>query len=343
MKLWEFVVRRLIASIPVIFGVIVLIFIITHLVPVDPARLYAGIKAPPSAVEAIKVRLHLNDPLPVQFYYYFMNLLSGKLGYSLSIRASVNTGIGLFLPVELGLLFFTMLWSAPVGIYLGIVSATKRNKAPDVMSRSFAYTGLSVPSYFLAILLQLLFAVYLGILPISGLLAPDLTAPTHITGFYFIDALLTGNMPDLVSSFLHLILPVFALGLGITSLILRMTRSTMLEILSSPFVRALRAKGVPEKLIVRRYAFRAAMGPILTVLGLTTGYLLGGMVFIEDIFGIAGFSRWAYNAILGFDYNVVTVYALLISITYIISSILVDIAYAWVEPKIRFSEEGNIN
>lgn len=336
--MWEFIVKRLIAAIPVLFGVIVIIFFVTHVVPADPARLYAGPKASAATVEAIKVRLHLNDPLWIQFYYYFSNLLHGDLGYSLSIRASVNTGIGLFLPTTLGLVVLSLLWSAPVGILLGILSATKRNKFPDALSRSFAYAGLSLPSFFLAILLQIFFAVYLKILPISGLLSPNLNLPTHITGFYLLDSLLTGNIPDLSSSFLHLILPVFALGFLSMSLILRMTRSSMLEVLSSPFVKALRAKGVPESLIVRRYAFRAAMGPTITVLGLLTGNLIGGTVFIEEIFGIGGFSRWAYQAILGFDYNVVVAYVLIIAIIYVLGSIIVDAAYAWIEPRIRLSE-----
>lgn len=338
--MWEFVLRRLLATIPILLGVTVLIFFVTHVVPSDPAKLYAGYKASNATLEAIRNRLHLNDPLPVQFWYYLMGLVQGNLGYSLSIRMSVDTGIALFLPITLGVVILTVIWSTPVGILLGILSATKRNRLGDVTARTAAYFGLSFPVFFFAILLQILFAVNLKVLPLTGMLSPSLLPPTHVTGFYLLDSLLTLNAQDFASSFLHLILPVFALGFTSMALMLRMTRSSMLEVLSSPFVKALRAKGVPEGAIVRRYAFRAAMGPTLTILGLSIGSLLGGTVFIEEIFGIDGFSYWTYQAIIGSDYNVVVAFVLIISIAYVLGSIMVDIVYAWIEPKIRFSEGG---
>jgi len=338
--MWEFLLRRLLAAIPVLLGVIVLIFFVTHVAPANPVKLYAGIKAPQATLDAIRAQLHLDDPIPVQFWYYLTNLVQGDLGYSMSLSLSVNQGIGLFIPITLGLVVVSILWSTPVGILLGMLSATRMNKLPDVLSRTVAYIGLSFPSFLLAIVLQLVFAVNLKVLPLTGMLDPSLTPPTRITGFYPFDSLVTGNLPDLVSSILHFILPVFALGFTGFALVLRMARSSMLEILSSPFVKALRAKGVPESIIVRRYAFRAAMGPTLTIVGLSFGSLLGGTVFIEQIFGIAGFSKWVYDAILGFDYNVVVAYTLIISLAYVLGSIVVDAAYAWIEPRIRFAEEG---
>ncbi len=338
--MWEFILRRLLAAIPVLFGVIVLIFFVTHVAPSDPVKLYAGIKAPPATLEAIRQQLHLNDPIPVQFWYYLTSLAQGNLGYSLSQRISVNTGIELFMPSTLGLVILAIAWSTPVGILLGMLSATRMNRLGDILSRTVAYIGLSFPSFLLAVILQLVFAVNLHLLPLTGLLDPSLTAPPRITGFYPLDSLLTGNLTDFASSSLHLVLPVFALGFTGFALVLRMARSSMLEILSSPFVKALRAKGVPEKIIVRRYAFRAAMGPTLTIVGLSFGSLLGGTVFIEEIFGMAGFSYWVYQAIIGFDYNVVVAYTFIISLAYVLASILVDAAYAWIEPRIRFSEEG---
>lgn len=338
--MWEFVLRRLLAAIPVIFGVVVFIFFITHIVPANPAKLYAGIKASTATLEQIRQRLHLNDPLPVQFYYYLVNLLSGNLGYSLSIRTSVNTGIAEFYPITFGVVILSIAWSAPLGIFLGIVSATRMNKLSDIAARTIAYAGLSFPSFFFAIILQIVFAVDLKVLPLTGLLSPSDTLPRHITGFYLFDSILTANIPDFISSIDHLIMPVLALGFLSMASVMRMTRSSMLEVLSAPFVKALRAKGVPEGSIVRRYAFRAAMGPTLTILALTIGGLLGGSVFIEEIFGLGGFSEWTYQAILGFDYNVVVAYTLFISIAYVGSSIIVDIAYAWIEPKIRFADRG---
>ena len=251
---------------------------------------------------------------------------------------SVAQGISLFLPTTLGLAMLTIAWSAPAGILLGIISATRRDRISDTLSRGIAYFGLSVPTFFLAILVQLIFVVQLKVLPLTGLLYPGQEAPTAITRFYPLDSLLTGNISDFSSSMIHLILPVFALGFSGMSLTLRMTRSSMLEILTSSFVRTLRAKGVPENAIIR-YAFRAAMGPTLTVIGLSAGGLLGGTVFIEEIFGLAGFSNWAYQAILGFDYNVVVAFTLIIAIVYMIVNIVVDVAYAWIEPQIRLAEE----
>ena len=338
MKLWEFMVRRLIAAIPIIVGLSVLIFFVTHVVPADPARLYAGIKASPETVAAIRRSLHLDDPIPVQYWYYLVALFHGNLGYSLSIRKSVAEGISIFMPTTLGLALLTIVWSAPAGIILGIVSATRKDKVSDTLSRGIAYFGLSVPIFFLAIMLQLIFVVQLKLFPLTGLLYPGQEPPTTITGFYALDSLLTGNLSAFSSSLIHLILPVFALGFSGMALTLRMTRSSMLEIVSSSFVRTLRAKGVPENAIIK-YAFRAAMGPTLTIIGLSAGSLLGGTVFIEEIFGLAGFSYWAYEAILGFDYNVVVAFTLLIAIVYMISNIVVDVAYAWIEPQIRLSEE----
>ncbi len=340
MKMWEFLLRRLIAAIPVLLGVIVLIFFVTHVAPANPVKLYAGIKAPPETLAAIRARLHLDDPIPVQFWYYLTNLFEGDMGFSMSIQLSVNQGIEIFIPTTLGLIILAIVWSTPVGILLGMLSATRMNKLPDVLSRTIAYIGLSFPSFLLAVLLQLVFAVNLRILPLSNILDPSLSLPTHLTGFVPVDALLTGNIPVFLNSAVHLILPVFALGFTGFALVLRMARSSMLEILSSPFVKALRAKGVPEKIIVRRYAFRAAMGPTLTIVGLSFGSLLGGTVFIEWIFQLKGFSYWVYQAIVGFDYNVVVAYTFIISLAYVLGSIAVDAAYAWIEPRIRFSEEG---
>jgi peptide/nickel transport system permease protein len=339
MRLWEFMVRRLIAAIPIIIGLSVLIFFVTHIVPADPARLYAGLKASPETVAAIRRSLHLDSPVPVQYWYYIVALFHGDLGYSLSIRMSVAQGISLFLPTTLGLALLTIAWSAPAGILLGVISATRSGKLSDTLSRGIAYFGLSVPTFFLAVLVQLIFVVQLKILPLTGLLYPGQVAPTTITRFYPLDSLLTGNLSDFSSSMIHLVLPVFALGFSGMSLTLRMTRSSMLETLSSSFVRTLRAKGVPESAVIFRYAFRAAMGPTLTVIGLSAGGLLGGTVFIEEIFGITGFSNWAYQAILGFDYNVVVAFTLLIAIVYMVMNIVVDVAYAWIEPQIRLAEE----
>jgi len=337
LRLWEFLVRRLIAAIPIIVGLSVLIFFVTHIVPADPARLYAGLKASTETVLEIRRTLHLDDPIPVQYWYYLVALFHGDLGYSLSIRMSVAQGISIFLPTTLGLALLTIAWSAPAGIALGIVSATKRNRISDTVSRGIAYFGLSVPAFFLAIMIQLVFAVQLKVLPLTGLLYPGQALPRAITRFYLLDSLLTGNLPDFYSALIHLILPVFALGFSGMSLTLRMTRSSMLEILNSSFVRTLRAKGVPERAIIK-YAFRAAMGPTLTVIGLSAGGLLGGTVFIEEIFGLAGFSNWAYQAIIGFDYNVVVAFTLIITIVYMSVNIVVDVAYAWIEPQIRLSE-----
>jgi len=339
MRLWEFMVRRLMAGIPIIVGLSVLIFFVTHIVPADPARLYAGFKASPETIAAIHKMLHLDDPILVQYWYYLVALFHGDLGYSLSIRKSVAEGISLFLPTTLGLALLTIAWSAPAGIILGIISATKKNRVSDTLSRGIAYFGLSVPTFFLAILVQLIFVVQLKVLPLTGMLYPGQNAPTAITRFFPVDSLLTGNFSDFSSSMIHLVLPVFALGFSGMSLTLRMTRSSMLEVLTSSFVRTLRAKGVSENAITFRYAFRAAMGPTLTVIGLSAGGLLGGTVFIEEIFGLAGFSNWAYQAILGFDYNVVVAFTLIVAIVYMIMNIVVDIAYAWIEPQIRLAEE----
>src|SRR5574340_1417794 len=296
MKLWEYVVRRLIALIPVIIGVTIIAFILWKAIPIDPALAFLGSKARPEQIAAFRAEWHLDDPLISQYFFYMARLIQGNLGLSFVNHLPVTDNLARYIPATLELTFFSMLFALPVGIYLGINSAMKRNTWIDHTSRFIAIIGVAVPIYWLGIMLKIFFhedlaLIGLNILPLDGRLDPTLSPPPSVTGFYTIDSLLALNFTDFGSSVAHLILPAFTLGFAQLAVILRMTRSGMLEVLGQDYIRTARAKGVAEHDVVFRHAFRNAMNATLTVSGLTVGTSLAGDVYVESIYSWYGIGR----------------------------------------------------
>ena len=336
MKTWEFIVRRLLLLIPVLIGVTIITFVISHVIPADPAIAFAGgPKAQPETIERIREQLHLNEPLYIQYFYYLNDLIHLNFGKSYLENRPVTDALGQYFPATFELTIIAMLISIPLGIIGGIISAIRRNKLSDQITRFIAIIGYSLPIFWLALILQYLFAYQFPILPLEGRLAIGLQAPQTITGLYIVDSILTGNLETLSSSLYHIILPAFTLGFATLALILRMTRSSMLEVMGMDYIRTGRAKGLSEKKVIYKHALRNALIPTVTVSGLQFGALLGGAVLTESIFNWPGMGRFAANAVLGLDFNSVMGFTLIVAIIYVIANLIVDLLYAVIDPRVK--------
>lgn len=339
MKLWEYIVRRLILLIPVLVGVTLIVFIISHVIPADPARLFAGgPKASPETIENIRHEMHLDEPLWKQYFYFIGDLIHGNLGKSYIENRPVAECLEDYFPATIELTIMSMLFAVPLGIIGGIISAIKRNSAIDQITRIIAIAGYSMPIFWLALMLQYVFAYQIPILPLEGRLDTGMLPPTHITGMYVFDSLVTGNGATLLSAIYHLLLPSFVLGFATMALILRMMRSSMLEVMGMDYIRTARAKGLSEKKVIYKHALRNALIPTVTVLGLMFGGLLGGAVLTETIFNWPGMGRFSVNALLNFDFNSVMGFTVFIAIIFVLANLVVDILYAFLDPRVRLGE-----
>lgn len=334
----RFILRRVTWLIFVLLGLCAITFILSRVVPGDPAALYLGPRAKAEQVEMVRIQLGFDRPLYVQFLYYLRDLTQGNLGESLRTHRPVMVGIMNHLPASLELMFGAIMVALFVGIPLGVISAKKENTAIDHFNRLFAVASISLPSFWLAMILQIIFFRLLGILPIGGRLdtVVGLVNPIEkITGFYIIDALVTGNWPALKDAVWHLILPTMTLAAYPTGLIARMTRSTMLEVLREDYITTARSLGVSEKEILFVQGLRNALAPTLTTAGLCFAAMLIGTFYIELIFFWPGIGTYITNAILLNDYPVIMGVTLLMAFFYVVLNLIVDVLIALVDPRIR--------
>ena len=339
MKLRDYIIRRLILLIPILLGVTLLTFTISHIIPADVARVFAGgEKANPETIARIRAEMHLDDPLYKQYYYYLNDLIHGNLGKSYSENRPVVDAIKQYFPATAELTVLAMLLAIPIGIITGIISAVRRNQWIDHITRLIAITGVSIPIFWLALMLQITFAYKYPILPLDSRLGIDVMAPKHITGLYIFDSLVTGNFVALKSSIYHLILPAFTLGYASLGIILRITRSSMLEIVRSDYIRTARAKGLKERTVIYKHALRNALIPTLTVSGLIFAGLLGGAVLTETIFNWPGMGRFAVNAVNNLDFSSVMGFTVVMAIIMVTANLIVDILYSVLDPRIRLGE-----
>jgi len=339
MKLRDYIIRRLILLIPILLGVTLLTFTVSHIIPADVARVFAGgEKANPETIARIRAEMHLDDPLYKQYYYYLNDLIHGNLGKSYSENRPVVDAIKQYFPATAELTVLAMLLAIPIGIITGIISAVRRNQWIDHVTRLIAITGVSIPIFWLALMLQITFAYKYPILPLDSRLGIDVMAPKHITGLYIFDSLVTGNFAALKSSIYHLILPAFTLGYASLGIILRITRSSMLEIVRSDYIRTARAKGLKERTVIYKHALRNALIPTLTVSGLIFAGLLGGAVLTETIFNWPGMGRFAVNAVNNLDFSSVMGFTVIMAIIMVTANLIVDILYSVLDPRIRLGE-----
>ncbi len=331
----RYLFRRLLELIPVFFGVILVVFVISRLTPGDPAVVMLGEKATPEAVAQLRLVLGLNDPLPVQFGRYLGRAVRGDLGRSIQSNERVVVDLATRFPATMELTFGAMLIASTVGVLTGVIAAARRNSWFDGVSMFVALFGFSMPIFWLGIMLILLFAWLLGWFPISGRL--DLTVDlARVTNFYFLDALLTRNWAAFGNALRHLVLPAVTLSTVPLAIIARMTRSSLLEVLRQDYVRTARAKGLAERRVVFGHALRNAAIPVITVIGLNVGSLLGGAILTETIFAWPGIGRLVVDAIFARDYPVVQGAVLVIAVVFVVVNLIVDLSYAALDPRIRY-------
>jgi peptide/nickel transport system permease protein len=356
----RFIVRRLLSSIPVLFGIILLVFILVRIIPGDPCTAAYGEKATAQVCAAFEERFGLDKPLPEQFGIYLGALAQGDLGSSIRFGRPVADILLERLPVTVELTLVSLMFASIVGITLGLLSATRRNSPIDVMTMVIANLGVSTPVFVLGLLLAFIFGVLLlntpFALPPSGRLSPGLTSVplvqvyglTDMTGtpraaldflsnMYVFNALVTGQWAVLGDALRHLILPMIALGTIPLAIIARMTRSSLLEVLGLDYVRTARAKGLGERGVVIQHGMRNALLPVVTVIGLSLGAFLSGAILTETIFSLTGMGRTLFESITARDYIVIQGVTLFVAVAYLVVNLIVDISYAVLDPRIRLS------
>ena len=303
----KYTIRRILQTIPLLIAISFAAFIMMHLVPGDPVRNMMGIEASKEAVEAERERLGLNDPLLVQYGRFLGGVLQGDLGTSIFTKQSVTDEILKKYPATIKLALGGTIFASVVGILAGIVSAVKRNKLTDNIIMVLSLISVSTPSFFLALVLMLFFSLQLGWLPSMGLRTP-----------------------------LHYVLPIITLGMQSVGTIARTTRSSMLEVLGQDYIRTSRSRGIPERVIIYSHAFKNAIIPVLTIVGLRFGGLLAGSMLVETVFSIPGIGRYLVDAVLERDYPVVQSTVLVLACTFVLVHLVVDLLYAVADPKIRY-------
>ncbi len=333
----RYIARRLLNLIPVLLGITLLVFTFLHLIPGDPAVVMAGERATPEQVAALREQLGLNQPLPLQYLIFLGNLLRFDFGTSIISGVPIAEEIRIRWPATFELSVGAMLVAVIVGIPAGVLAAVRKNSALDNLTMSGSLLGVSLPVYWLGLLLIYLFAVNLHWLPPSGRLSIEAGFNFKpITGFYVLDALLQGNFKALQDVLAHLVLPALTLGTIPLAILARLTRSAMLEVLSQDYIRTARAKGLLERWVVFKHALKNALLPVVTIIGLQFGTLLGGAILTETIFSWPGIGSWIYEGILARDYPVVQGGVVFVAIAFVLINLLVDISYAFLDPRIQY-------
>jgi len=332
----QFVARRLMLMLLVLFGITLITFVVSHVVPADPVAAYVGSQAPQGVVEKVRHEYGLDQPLPEQYLVYLGGLLRGDLGTSIHDDRPVATDIATYFPATFELAMAAMVIAIVLGLPIGVIVATRKDKLVDHMARALSLTGVSLPVFFLALLLLAVFYVKLGVLPGPGELSPYTQPPPRVTGMMLVDTLLAGDLPAFQDAFSHLVLPAFVLGFATTGIIVRMTRSSMIEALRQDFVRTARAKGVGRYRVVVVHALRNAMIPTVTVIGLAFGSLLSGAVLTETIFSWPGLGRYATESVVTLDIPAIMGVTIVAAFTYSVVNLVVDVAYALLDPRITY-------
>lgn len=328
--------RRLVSMVPALVGVVVCIFLITRVLPGDPARAIAGPQASPSTVAKLRDQMGLSEPLYQQFVIYIQNLLHGDLGFAWHTGHSVVSDLISRVPATVELGVFAILIALVIGIPLGIISALRRDRPIDHVSRVLSLLGASMPLFWLALLVIYFFFTQLGWEPAPlGRIGEGVSEPTHVTGFFIIDSLLSGDMVALKSSLSHIIWPALCLSTISTAIIARMVRSEMLEVISQDYIRTATSKGLPPAKVVLKHAFKNAAPVTLTVVGLQFGQLMGGAVITETIFAWPGVGSYVVKSIEATDYAPVQGFTLLAAIVYLVVNLIVDLTNARLDPRVQ--------
>ncbi|WP_017719939.1 ABC transporter permease [Kamptonema formosum] len=335
--MWQYIAQRLLSLLPVLLGITLLVFTFLHLIPGDPAVVLLGERATPEQIAALRQQLGLNQPLPVQYFAFLGNLIRLDFGTSIISGIPIAEEIRNRWPATFELSVAAMIVALLLGIPAGVFAAVRKNGWLDNLLMTGSLIGVSLPVYWLGLLLIYLFAVNLQWLPASGRLSADLAFTFKpLTGFYALDALLKLDAAALKDALAHLVLPALTLGTIPLAILARITRSAMLEVLSQDYIRTARAKGVPEYRIIFIHALKNALLPVITTIGLQFGTLLAGAILTETIFSWPGIGSWIYDGILARDYPVVQAGVVFVSVTFVLINLIVDISYAFLDPRIHY-------
>jgi len=357
--MFTYFLRRILSSVPVLIGILFATFALARLLPGDPCRAVLGEKATDVVCNEFLHRHGLDRPIPIQFAVYVNEIAHGDFGVSFRYSETVGQLLVERLPTTIELTFCALILSLVIGIPLGIISAVRHNSWVDVLTMTWANIGVSMPVFWLGLMLAFVFSLLLKGTPLTlppsgrltaGVLAPSfaqvwgLKIPAHgfwaaavefISRLNILNAILTGNWSLLRDAIKHLILPSMALGTIPMALIARMTRSSMLDVLGQDFIRTARAKGLGKNKVVLKHAFRNALLPLVTVIGLELGGLLGGAVLTETVFNLSGMGRTLYDAITARDYGIVQAFTVVIAIFFVVLNLIVDISYAYLDPRVQ--------
>jgi peptide/nickel transport system permease protein len=333
-----YVLRRLALLVPTLLGMSLLTFSLIHLVPGDPATVMLGERATPEAVAALRSELGLDKPLWVQYGRFLAGLATGDLGRSLKTREKIVIEMNDRFPATFELALAAILFASFFGVAAGILAARWRRSFFDVFVMAGSLAGVSMPIFWLGLLVILLFSVQLGWLPLAGRISPAFTVP-RFTGFLLIDTLLAGNVPAFLDTCKHLVLPAFVLGTIPLAVIARMTRAAVLDVLTQDYVRTAWAKGLSEARVLLVHVLKNALIPTITVIGLQFGYLLGGAIITETIFSWPGVGRWLVLAVSARDFRAVQGGVLLLATVFVLVNLVVDLLYAVFDPRVGLGAE----
>lgn len=334
----KYTIKRILMLIPVLIGVSVIVFLIMRVLSPDPAPIVLGQHATVEAADKWREANGLNAPIYIQYFNFIKGAVTGDFGTSYYSKTPVIKEILSRFPATIELAVAAIILASLFGTLIGVVSAVKKNSILDHSGMLLALIGVSMPIFWLGIMLIILFAGFLHVLPSSGRIDP-LLQPTGGTGLYLIDTLVSGNIEAFVDAVKHLLLPAVALGMYSMAIIARITRSSMLETLNQDYIRTARAKGVKESKVIFHHALRNAMIPITTVIGLQLGSLLGGAVLTETVFSWPGIGHYTVECILKSDFPVVQGVVLLVACIYVLINLIVDIIYAFLDPRIKYSKK----
>ena len=323
------------ALVPVLLGVSVIVFLFLHLIPGDPASAMLGEHATPDALARLRTAYGLDQPWPTQYALYVSHIVQGDLGRSIRSNNPVTTEFAQRFPATVELTLAAMLIAVIVGLPAGIISAWKRGSAFDHASVIVALAGVSMPIFWLGLMLAWVFGVQLKLLPFSARLDTGARF-TPITNLFLLDSVMRGDWNILGQTVRHLALPALALSTVPMAIVMRMTRGAMIEVLHQDYVRTARSKGLRDRMVVGGHAFRNALLPVVTIVGLQVGTLLSGAILTETIFSWPGIGRWIYESIQARDYPVVQSMTLVIAVVFVLTNLVVDLSYAWLDPRVRY-------
>jgi len=331
----QIIVKRLAMLVLVLFGVTLTTFLLTHVIPGDPARMMVGQRASEETLQEVRRQLGLDQPVWVQYFAYMGGLVKGDFGNSIRTQQPVIDDLVKFFPATLELALAAFFIALVIGIPLGILAAVKKDTGWDHTSRFFSIAGISTPVFWSGLVGILVFYKILGLLPSSGRIDLTVPPPDTITGLYLLDSLLTGNWTAFANSLWHLILPACTLAFAQLATVTRQVRASMLEVLSQDYIRTALANGIHGPVLLFRYALRNALIPTITVVGLSFGSLLGGAVVTETIFSWPGMGKYVVDSIAFLDFPAIMGFTFLISLGYVLINLIVDLTYYALDPQIK--------